>query len=230
MKKFLTFLLCLGFALSFAACRKDDGTSEETSSSSAAEQSSEVSSIQSSEDTNESSSESSGTETSIYTVTAGYGYGCPITNQATMLYNDSTLFFELPEGHGEVVAGDTFTIEYTGELRINEMYPSETYVLNGEIVSVTAQQAETVALICQAEENETLAFYLYNDGVVGEKVKIANRPQYYLTNDGGEIGYEELTTAADNMVFYGTYSPVNGYSETDGYRLSGLYSWNPREE
>lgn len=223
MKKILTFLLCLGFALSFAACGKDSGTSEETSSSSAAEQSSE--------DTNESSSESSGTETAFYTVVAGYGYGCPITNQATMLYNDSILFFELPEGHGEVVAGDTFTIEYTGELRINEIYPSETYVLNGEIVSVTAQKAERVGLTCEVSESNEIEFFLYEGGcIVGEKVKIETCPKYYLTNENSEIGYEELTTAADGMAFYGTYSPVNGYDETDGYTLSGLYSWNPQGE
>ncbi|MBE5747675.1 MAG: hypothetical protein E7352_05860 [Clostridiales bacterium] len=203
MKKFSAFLLCVGFAFALTACGKDHGNS----------------------------SESGGTKTSFYTVTSGYDYGFHIQDKPYMLYNDSRLFFELPEDHGEVVAGDTFTIEYTGELRINETYPSETYVLNGEIVSVTAQKAETVPLWCQVSENGAIEFYLrISECIIGEKVNVQTRPEYYLTNEKGEIGYEELTTAADGMVFYGTYSVTNGYDETDGYRLSGLYSWNVRGE
>ena len=207
MKKILTFLLCLGFVFAFAACGKDNG----------------------------SGSESSGTETSFYTVTAGYDYGSHIKGKPYMLYDDSRLFFDLPEDHGEVVAGDTFTIEYTGELQINYTYPSEIYVLNGEIVSVTAQKAETVCLIrrisetpAEVGEEPEVVYCTYNGGVIGDEVKIADKPQYYLTNDNGEIGCAELPY--NDIVLYGTYSAVDGYSETDGYRLSGLYAWNVRAE
>ena len=222
MKKILTFLLCLGFAFSLVACGGDNGTSEETSSSIANEQNSE--------------SGSNEKETSFFTVTAEYDYDVHIQGEPYMLYGYYLPFFDVPSEHGAVVAGDVFTIEYTGTLIRNDIYPGEAYLTaGGEIVSVTVQKAKSVYLIrvleeSVAEEGESPSwmYYLYNDGVIGDEVKVASAPQYYLTNENGEMAYAELPY--NDIVLYGTYSAVDGYSETDGYRLSGLYAWNVRAE
>ena len=77
-----------------------------------------------------------------YTVTARYDYGMHRPGLATMLYDSSKLFFTLPEGFDPPVAGDAFTITYTGEMITFTTYPSTTMVKDGEITSVSAQKAE----------------------------------------------------------------------------------------
>ena len=204
MKKFLAIVLG---ALSFAAvgCAKDNDVS--------------------------SSENGSGLEpqTSEYTVLAEYDYGLHVLNTPTMLYSGATRFFDLPENYGTVVAGDVFVIEYTGEARRNDCYPGEVSIL-GEIVCVSAQKAKTVCLIRQVDKSDSVAYFLYDNGSVGEEVSIKSVPQCYLTKEGGEIGYAALSDLDGDTVFYGTYSAVDGYNETDGYTLSGLYSWNVRGE
>ena len=120
MKKWIAWTLGI-FSLAAVGCGKDNGNGSESSEAK--------------------------TETSVFTVTAAYDYGTHVQNQLTLLYGGSFRFFDLPENYGEVLAGDTFTIEYTGELEIEEIEPS-TVEITGEIVAVTAQKAERVGLTC----------------------------------------------------------------------------------
>lgn len=227
MKRFLTFLLCFGFAFSLFGCNNDNGASGSDNNSN---------------EINGENSDGSGNsgaleETSFFTVTAGYDYGFHVEETVSVLYDQCSLFFDLPSGFGPSVAGDTFTVEYTGDAWANESYPGE-MCISGEIVSVTGQKAEIVPIICQrledpdvVGESPTINLFLYNGCVIGEQVKIKSYPQYYVTQgEDGKWGYEELSMVAHGTVLYASYSAVNGYNETEGYSFVGLHQWNPRTE
>ncbi|MBQ9713894.1 MAG: hypothetical protein IJV83_01080 [Clostridia bacterium] len=226
MKKILMFLLCFGFIFLLFGCNNDNGVKSSDSNSN------EISGESSDGNGNSGTLE----ENSFFTVTAGYDYGFYVEGTVSVLYDQCSLFFNLPSGFAPSVAGDTFTVEHTGEAYTLDSYPAHMSI-SGEIVSVIGQKAEILPIFCQylaapavVGESPTINFFLYNDGVIGEQLKIKSRPQYYVTQgENGEWGYEQLATVEDGMVLYASYSAVNGYDETDGYSFAGLHQWNPRE-
>lgn len=159
-----------------------------------------------------------------YTVTANYDYGMHVPNRATMLYSSSTLFFALPEGFDPPVAGDEFTVSYTGQLLIQESYPSTAVITEGEIVKVTAEPAVMRTVRYNAAD-QSLTLLDEN----GESIALATGsiqfPKYYLIGTEGE--YVELSTLAEDIVLYGSMSPTEQKSG-GGITFSGLYKVNPR--
>lgn len=158
-----------------------------------------------------------------YTVTANYDYGMHVPNRATMLYSYSTLFFTLPEGFDPPVAGDEFTVSYTGQLLIQETYPSTVVITGGEIVSVTAEPA-VIRTVRYNAADQTLT--LLDDN--GEDVKIKGEivfPEYAIVSQDGE--YLPLHTLASDRTLYGSVSPTDGEKD-GGITFSGLYTVNPR--
>ena len=161
----------------------------------------------------------------LYTVTAGYDYGMHRPGLATMLYSSSTLFFDLPEGYDPPVAGDEFAITYTGELLIQESYPSTVVITGGKVIGVTAEPA-VIRQVRYHVKDKSLTLLDEN----GEEVTLTTGsiqfPEYYLI--GTEGNFAELSTLTEDTILYGSVSPTEQKSD-GGITFSGLYRWNPRE-
>ena len=148
-----------------------------------------------------------------------------------MLYGHCNLFFQIPEEIDRVVAGDVFDIEHTGESRVAESYPGQMFI-SGKIKSVTVHKAEIVRLTYYAPYNGAQErFVIERDDGTSERIKVANRPDYYITGFDGEYGeFRELSEVSYSTTLFGSYSVIDGYSEEKGYSFSGLYRWHPRFE
>ncbi|MBQ8382411.1 MAG: hypothetical protein IJX47_04305 [Clostridia bacterium] len=160
-----------------------------------------------------------------YTVTARYDYGMHRPNLATMLYDSSTLFFTLPEGFDPPVAGDEFTVTYTGQLLIQESYPSTVVIQGGKITSVSAEPA-VIRTVRYNAKDKSLTLLDEN----GEEISLATGsiqfPEYYLIGTAGE--FAEVSTLTEDTILYGSVSYTDRMSD-GGVVFSGLYLANPRE-
>ena len=157
------------------------------------------------------------------TVTAGYDYGFHKQGLATMLYNYSTLFFTLPEGFDPPVAGDEFTITYTGQMITLESYPSTVMFEDGAITSVSAEPAVIRKVRYNAEDK---SLTLLDEK--GEDVEIVGGitfPDYYIIDNEGH--FAELASLTEDTVLYGSISYTDRMSD-GGITFSGLYLENPR--
>lgn len=157
------------------------------------------------------------------TVLAGYDYGYHRTGLATVLYNYSTLFFTLPEGVDPPVAGDEFTITYTGQMITLESYPSTVMFEDGAITSVSAEPAviyrvryivKDKRLTVLDENGETMA------------IDFISYPQYYIID--GEGHFAEWSTLTEDTILYGSVSPTDQEYAHVQINFSGMYLENPR--
>ncbi len=164
-------------------------------------------------------------------VTATYDYGLHREGKAVMLYGHCNLFFQIPEEIDRVVAGDVFDIGHTGDARIAESYPGQVFI-SGKIRSVDVHKANIVRLTYYAPYNGAQEYFVIeHDNGTSEKIKVATRPDYYITGFDGEYGeFRELSEIFYSTTLFGSYSVIDGYSEENGYSFSGLYRWHPRFE
>ncbi|MBQ8287860.1 MAG: hypothetical protein IJX76_03715 [Clostridia bacterium] len=161
-----------------------------------------------------------------YTVTARYDYGMHRPGLATMLYDSSTLFFALPEGFDPPVAGDEFTVTYTGQLLIQETYPSTVVITGGEIIGVTAVPAVIQAVRYNVKDKSlTLLEPDGTDMVIGGAIDF---PDYYITD--GEGHFAELAELTEDTVLYGSIAYTDRMYNGGAVTFSGLYAVNPRGE
>ena len=162
----------------------------------------------------------------LYTVTARYDYGMHRPGLAAMLYDSGTLFFTLPEGFDPPVAGDVFTVTYTGQLMVQESYPSTVVISGGKIQSVSGQKAEILQVTYYAPADGTPERFVTTlDDGSEEEIAVISRPAYYIINEDGE--FLPLSEVSDCITLYLTYSPVDGRTD-EGITVAGLYAQNPR--
>lgn len=163
------------------------------------------------------------------TVTAAYDYGFHRTDLATILYDGSSAFFDLPDGLDQVLAGDVFTIEYSGELLIQESYPSSVVFQGGKVESVSVEKAKLVRLTYYAPYEGALErFVILHDNGTEEEIEVAARPDRYITDAEGH--FESLSEGGEPLTLFGSYSAVDGYDEAIGYKFAGFYTFCPRGE
>lgn len=165
-----------------------------------------------------------GNQFDTYTVTARYDYGMHRPELATILYDSSTAFFSLPDGIDAAIAGDVFTIEYSGQLLIQESHPSSVVFDGGKVESVSMQKAKLARL---TYDPSTERFLLVGEESE-EAITVAEHPDYYITDDEGH--FEALTEVGEPLTLFASYSPVDGYDEGNGYRFAGLYTSYPRSQ
>jgi hypothetical protein len=157
------------------------------------------------------------------TVTAGYDYGYHRPGLATMLYNYSTLFFTLPEGVDPPVAGDEFTITYTGQMITLESYPSTVMFEDGAITSVSAQPA-VIYTVRYSVKNKRLTVLDENGETMA--IDFIGYPQYYIID--GEGHFAEWSTLTEDTILYGSVSPTDQEYAHVQINFSGMYLENPR--
>lgn len=195
-----------------------------------------------SSDSNESSIDgTSGSVARAMRVQAGYDYGLHVQGKASMLYNYCIRFFDIPDTLDCVVAGDVFTVGFsgTGPCYAQETYPS-IMCLPGPVTSVEVEKAEIVRLTYYAHydgevecddkveyDGEEEYFMLERDNGVSERILVASRPDCYITNitDGS---FAELSDVFYSKTLFGSYNAEDGYDAKTGYSFAGLYEYNPR--
>jgi len=77
---------------------------------------------------------------------ANYDYGLHIENKATLLFDYGYLNFDYKKYIGDetIIAGDVLEVSYTGEIMIQETYPSNAFIVNGELLGATLHKASLV--------------------------------------------------------------------------------------
>ena len=151
-------------------------------------------------------------------VSTHYDYGFHQEERAVLLYNSCTDFFTLPEGMAYAIAGDVFTLAYTGEMMIQTSYPGSVIIEDGEIRSVKVEKAKIMQLIYRQD-----GWYASS----GEAVLILELPEYVIENPQSGA-FVPLTDIEEGTLLYASYSPVDGYDEENGYRIAALFTVNPR--
>ncbi len=149
-----------------------------------------------------------------------YDYGQHKKDELTVLLNDSNLFFDPDEYHMELIAGDVIKVGYTGEMYLQETYPSTVVIKDGEVKSVVKIEAQIVEL-----------GYGENGLFAKSEIPLAQyRPQYVISSDNT---YQPLTDIFENKTLYGTY-PTRLCDESVDRNmsaeisLSAVYDYDPR--
>lgn len=77
---------------------------------------------------------------------ANYDYGLHIENKATLLFGYGYLNFDYRKYIGDetIIAGDVLEVSYTGEIMIEESYPSNAFIENGELLGAKLHKASLV--------------------------------------------------------------------------------------
>ena len=77
---------------------------------------------------------------------ANYDYCFHIENKATLLFGYGYLNFDYRKfiGNETIIAGDVLEVSYTGEIMIEESYPSNAFIVNGELLGATLHKASLV--------------------------------------------------------------------------------------
>lgn len=141
-------------------------------------------------------------------------YGNYIVDGATLLFGDSFKFFnEHDYGIEKLYAGDVVTVYYTGEILIQETYPSNV-ILNGEIKDIKVQPAEKIYF--EVSDVPGGGFEILNaDGTSTNYIF----PDYYVVE--GTTNYYSKDALYSGLKFLGTISTNKSFS-----RLDGLYAIN----
>lgn len=155
-----------------------------------------------------------------------YDYGMHRQGKAVLLYNSCTPFFELPEGMDYAIAGDRFTLTYTGEMLTLDSYPGTVMMDDGAIRSVRVQKAVILPLTYRIEGN-TAQFF----NASGEAVHVETFPEWVVTDPQAGT-FLPLAEIADGTLLYAGYDPVDGCVGNDGgqelYTFAALFTQSPR--
>lgn len=143
-------------------------------------------------------------------------YGKHVQGKATYLLNESLVFFNLDEYDvEELILGDVVTVEYTGELTVQETYPSR-IVIDGKIKEISVDEAEIVQVTYDGVRivGDTKENYTFEDV-----------PQYVVKDRTGAFVALEEVQAGTSL--YATYreDSVSGKK----IALDGLYAYRPRK-
>lgn len=142
-------------------------------------------------------------------------YGLHRQGKATLLLDGSTLFFNPDEYDIEtLVIGDEITIKYSGEMLVQESYPSKVIFQGGELKSVELTEAEIIRV--------------KYDGVgikpTGKEELNSDVPDYVIKDLGGTFAALEEFNA--DTVLYATYRESK--IKNGVITIEGLYSYDPR--
>ena len=151
-------------------------------------------------------------------VNTHYDYGFHQEERAVLLYNSCTEFFPLPEGMAYAIAGDVFTLAYTGEMMTLTSYPGSVIIEDGEIKSVKVEKAKIMQVIYREDG-------LYTPS--GEVIVTVEYPEYVIQNPQ-EGMFVPLSNMREGDLLYASYSPTTGYDAENGYRIAALFTEKPR--
>lgn len=214
MKKLIVLLLVLLFTL--CGCEFAEFSSSESNQ---IQNSSSFNSL----DPISSVEENSNANTESIEFVAQYNYGNFVVGELVTLYSSSILFFDLPEGVTEEIAGDVYNIEYTGSMYILETYPSRV-VLNGEIKNVKRTKAKILEMEVVNQSDKICFVY---DGVEIEYPN-SNLPEYYISKDeNGKRIYLPIEDLPSNTTLFASIKSADAGKPIQDIDIYGLHDYNP---
>ena len=143
-----------------------------------------------------------------------YDYGFSQPGKATLLMDGSTVFVD-----EKLIAGDVVTVYYTGEMYVQESYPSTVVFSGGQIERVEVEQAE-LCILTIVQDPLTDEKYLVNI----HDIKIQSAPEYALCDrDGRYIAWSTLNAGE---TIYASHTSEQGNDPTE---IAGLYTYWPRK-
>ena len=142
-----------------------------------------------------------------------YDYGTFQACKATLLMDGSTVFVD-----EKLIAGDVVTVYYTGEMYIQETYPSTVVFHDGQIERVEVQEAR-VCWLTVTQNAQTGEKQLVNE----LDQLITSAPDCVLIAvDGPFLSWNKLEIGT---VLYGSFLDTTGEIPTE---VAGLYMYVPR--
>ena len=142
-----------------------------------------------------------------------YDYGFSQPGKATLLMDGSTVFVD-----EKLIAGDVVTVYYTGEMYVQESYPSTVVFSGGEVKRVEVQKAK-LCILTVTQNAQTGEKQLVNQ----LDQPLTSAPDYALTDwDGSFVAWTELEVGT---VLYGSFLDTTGEIPTE---VVGLYTYLPR--
>ena len=142
-----------------------------------------------------------------------YDYGFSQPGKATLLMDGSTVFVD-----EKLIAGDVVTVYYTGEMYVQESYPSTVVFSGGEVKRVEVQKAK-LCILTVTQNAQTGEKQLVNQ----LDQPLTSAPDYALTDwDGSFVAWKELEVGT---VLYGSFLDTTGEIPTE---VVGLYAYLPR--
>ena len=145
----------------------------------------------------------------------------PITEtnpvKARMMLSGCELFF-IPEEYGitaPLVAGDTLTVTYTGDMMIAESYPGQIFI-SGQLKEVAVTSIASLmecTVVKDPAEEQNLYYAQFT-----ENYELQEAPPYYIDGNGNYQKCERLT-GGDKTV----YAAVAGASR----KIYALYEYAP---
>lgn len=151
-----------------------------------------------------------------------YDYGLHREDMATPLLNDSKLFFDPQEWEIDtLVGGDVITMVYTGELLIQETYPSTVVTKNLNIVDISVKKAELLELEVIIDENDKPMLTVKDKSF--DKIVIFPSADDYIIDE--DLSYHELDKSDIGKTIWGSYARSD---ETGEIEIISLYSYKPR--
>ena len=152
-----------------------------------------------------------------------YDYGFHHENSATLLIDYGKLIqgFENVIIPDDIVAGDSITIEYTGKIITEEIYPSRTYLYDGEVISYSFKYASVVPFSLTKTSIERLR----------EEYDIAE--EYVIVDRSGK--YQTLEESIGKTIYLVTdQKKVSEHLRewgfpADKYPIASMFTFNPRD-
>ena len=159
----------------------------------------------------------------VHTVsfTAGYDYGFHEEGRATLLLSGSSIFFDTDEWEiGRINAGDVITVEYRGELLIQETYPGVVVTKNAEIISITAHRADVIELIAEGTEDDPVIRTVSGEDIRLIPTDAGTETTMVIDEDGS---FRQLCEAHLDGKIYATGKLGDG-----SFEVRAFYGFDPR--
>ena len=156
--------------------------------------------------------------TRAHEFTVIYDYGLHVENKATALLDGSKIFFDLQELNVDtLIGGDVITLKYTGELLIQESYPSKIQTNQMTVKNISLTKAKILEF--EVIENEAGGISLcLKDGDTSTVKSFAN--QYIINED---MSFSALDENHIGKTVYGSCS-----ANAEEIEIIALYSYLPR--
>ena len=150
------------------------------------------------------------------TFTAHHDYGFHQTNFATLLMDGSVIFFDKDEWKIQhLVAGDKINLTYIGdELLIQESYPSTIVTKDIEIVDISVEYADIIALEAYIDELTGRVALRAKD----ESLLVYKNNEFYVVDE--YYGFSELDES-----FVGKNLFASGEYNDGHFTVHGIYDF-----
>ena len=145
---------------------------------------------------------------------ASYDYGMFNSGKLTTLLNGCEMFFD-PQKYslGTIYAGETLTVEYTGDMYCLESYPGRVVINNGKIICITKNRAKVVGGFVYTEQGVTL----------NGKLLSGYLPEYVISKD---FSFTKISDLQVGSTLFGAVLSQDENKLYNGENVIAFYDFN----